>query len=643
MGTHLGDTRGLPYMKLEVELGDLAQEPAGFTGSLKTPPPILKVEGWLLRGVPQRAVLWDGVEYPVHRVLGPADLGLRRKALFAGRPAFPEVSRFNLGFQREMFSADNPAAPALWLLAGDIGAGELAMQTGGDQDLVAWFLRRYLTNAFYAIRNNNLDDALAWLERDVRLRKESNSEILGLRNLPDDAIELIEDLHERQSSPRVDLEAAGIGDVCSVRAELASVRYFHGGFGWGPIDPAIDRIVARRDVVVPALLQLRHLDNRFTLAGYPSRNFPGPSFAPISLAAKYALEMIWREYPLLERKGDAELVELWAHQKSLSATERLAEVLEDVSLPLDSARNALFRLSPQYGWFGSQPDVVTRLHRARFFDRIARAADRRMVPILGELAKPRSALSDARAFLEAYGAWDYAAARSNIHAVVGVASSRVSLDRENPGAWDALFALVGMGLRSDDPEAVSIFQDVVVKYASAEHWFQVISCSATGSHNPKIDDALRDFIRRARPRSGEARQLLILLTDTARYRWEDAMSRYPFRDWLNSMLSDSAYELAEGGPEYQLRPSGRRVAFRASRKGPEVIRLYVADVAAQILTDKFDTEIAFDFFAWEDVRAKQRRALQDWLRRLPEGPVKEYQPGQTKPSDKRATMPKRHN
>ena len=646
LGTHLGDTRALPYMKLEVELGDLAQETAGFSGSLRTPPPVLKVEGWLMRGIPSRAVLWDGVDYPVHRVLGLADLRPRRKALFAGRPAFPGVARYNLGFHRDMFAVNNPAAPALWLLAGDIGAAELALQTGGgDQDLMAWFLRRYLTNAFYAIRSNKLEDALAWLGRDVRLRKESNKVAFGFRNLPDDASDLIEDLRERLSSPKYDLESLGQGDVRSVRAELASVRYFYAGFGWGPIDPAIDRIVARKDAVVPALLQLRHLDNRFTLAGYPSRNFPGPSFAPISLAANYALEIIWREFPLLERKSDAELVELWKHQKDLSTTERLAEVLEDESLPLDSARNALYRLAPQYGWFGSQSGVVIRLQGARFFDRIARAADRRMAPILEELAKPGSGLSDAKAFLEAYGAWDHSAARSSIHAVVGVASSRVGPDRENPGAWDALFDLIGMGLRNGDPGAVNFFADVVAKHASTEHWFRVISCSASGSHNPKVDDALRGFIRRTQPRGGDARETLIRLTDTARFGWEGAMSRYPFRDWLNSMLSDTAYELAEGGPEYQLSPSGRRVAFKAPRQGPKFIRLCVADVAAQILTDKFDTEVAFDFFGSEDVKAKQRRALQDWLRRLPEGHVKEYQFGQTRPSklkqaqDRRSRLP----
>jgi hypothetical protein len=638
LGTYLGDPRGAKYLKLEVELGRLNDDGLIYAGFKRPNATRFKLEGWLLPGEPKRAILWDGLIYPVKRVIGSADMiGTAKTARF---PNYAELNRLNLWFHEELFTADTPAAAALLLLSSQTRAAEEVYVNGTSNEvLIRWLLRRNIINAYHALRNGKPDDALRWLVTAKQLREDTHSETLDLNNLQDQVLELIADLKERREHPIREVASLDPGDVNRIKTELAGVRFLYSGWGYGPLDPTLKNIVDRGGVAVPALLQLRHVDDRFTLAQYPSRNFSGPAFAPISVAARYALEQLWPEFPLLETKDDAALETLFRRHADLSTAERLTEILEDDSLSADVATQALGRLSPPYGWIRSGQQLRFRMDSARLHSRIARAASARGDGLLSELGKKEgNPLHFALRFLSNFASWDYAEAKTRIHALARFVLPMLDQDNGSLGRhWDTALDCTAIGLRNSDGEAVTWFEELTAKKNAVEHWIQIVGCAANAPGNAKVDNLLQSFFNRTNPDSQTPKAWLERLVRIDDYWWEKMMAVRAFRGWLDQCLNNTSYELAEGGSDFDYRlRSERWVSFKAPKKGPEFIRLMVADVVAQVLTNKFDTALAFDFFGSDEVKAKQRRALQDWLRRLPEGPVKEYQLGQKKPKRERA-------
>jgi len=639
LGTHLGDPRGGKYMRLQVRLEGLSEDDTPFGWSRKDNSPMYAVEGWLLPGEPKRAVLWDGLTYPVQRVLGGADLAKATSSLLDGRPISRESDRRNLGFHGPLFRIETMAAPALLLLAGEPKAAEQTFRTLQQaEDLTPSLIRRYLVRSYYEVRNGRMEQALGWLRLERDLRKVTNSEHLRVNNLMDQVESLTADLEERLAHPALDVSRLDPGDPARIRAELSRVRYFYGGLGRGPVDAIIKDIVARGAIAVPALLTLRSLDDRYTLAAYPSRNFPGPQFAPVSFAARVALEQIWQEFPLLESKSDDALAAIYERHRQLPTADRLLEVIEDDAVPILSAIEAMFRMSRGNQWLPRPQRAVLRMDSARLYTRITAAANRRADKALAAVGdRQGNGTYLAHHFIAGYAAWDYEAAQPKVHDLVRLVLPGLELDTETYGElWATAIHCTELGLRHGDEAAPAWFRDISAKRNAVDHWFQLVRCAANSPTNGKVDDLLATFINRTSPDSQNARGWLQRLSQIDSYSWEEAMAARPFRLWLSRCLSNTSFELAEGGPSYTLSSPGYRVEFRAPREGPEFIRLRVADYAAQILSDKFDTGVEFDVFAAEEVKAKQRPALQDWLRRLPDGPVKEYQPGQKKPKREQA-------
>ncbi len=624
LGTHLGDPRRGKYMRVQIKLEGPRNDYFGFKAKSSA---IFEVQGWLLPGEPKRAVLWDGLTYPVQRVIGPADLG-RVKADFEATPFAPWRFQQGMGFHSDLLSARTITAPALWLLVGEVEAAELVWSYQLGHGVVDGLIKRYLAHAFYEVRNGNLEMAIGWLKRERDLRRVTRSEDLQVNNLRDQVAPLMKDLEERLAHQPKDVTKLAPGDPVRIREELASVRFFYAGFGNGPIDETIQDVVSRGAIAVPALLQLRSLDDRFTLASFPSRNFAGPVFAPISLAARFALELIWNEYPFVESKSNEDLAAMFERQRTLSTAERIVEILEDDTVPLGDATQAFWRLNSNNQWLTRTQKSSLRLESARMFTRITSAADSRAKKALADLDLPLgNPLHFAKTFLASYATWDYAEAAPHLHRLTTILLEELKSENQADKArWDAAVEGVRIGLRAGDPFAVESFGTLCLLGSVTEHWLPLIGCAVFAPNDPKVDQYLRAFLQRASLDSQDSRAWLTRLSKIKSYSWETVMAVRPFREWLVSCLANPSFEIARGGPVYLLSPMEYRVEFTAPRKGPEVIHLRVDDFCAQILDDKFETGLRFDVFANDEVRAKQRKSLSQWVAGLPNEALKQRGP-----------------
>lgn len=652
LGTHVGDPRGGKYKRVEVQLEGIGG--ARYGEWKPNPRNLYVVEGWLLPGSPKRAVLWDGLEYPVERVLGEGDIERAKRTSTSGSPGYQWFDLSTPGkYHRGLFERANPVVPALRLFIGEVGVAERSAKQTGEtlaSQLRPWLISRYRTHAFYAIRTGRDRVALEWLERADSLAREVDTESPSFEWNPLGS--MLADVRTRlgRKPPVTDLAVIRAlppsERVEALIQALPEVDWLFGDRGAG--HPVLKEILEQGPAAVPPLIDLLKVNDRFTRVELAGGNMSAPVLAPIGNVAQSLLGGFWPQWYYYSQLNAPQMKAVYEHQRTLPWQEQLAEAFEDSRVSTMSIAQTLRNLGDVSPWQPIPYRQSRAMALAKVHARLAKAAVTRATNAVRTFESngvdaPWEEMSHMTAGL---ATWDYDLGRGHLLKSLEHLLGKLSEKATDNYLRGEVQRGIALGLKAQDARMIPAFETYCKLDADKRAWMDIAGLASLAPTNQRVLDALRTALGppTAIMRSDtDPRPAFIELRRLFQYDLSVRMAARPFRNLLATALSNETYEIAEGGPVYKLPNDQAGVRISPNRSGPKFIHVGVGDYCALLLIEKFHPDLSFDLLASDEIRRKQRNELKDWLHRLPEGPVKEYQPGQTKPSDKRATMPKRHN
>ena len=298
----VADPRRGEYRRVIVKLGDATKDPSRE----------FQTVGWVMPGE-RRAVLLDGLSYPVVRVLGPGDLDRARR------------DESLLTFSTGDWATDPRATlPALFLLAGDTRRAEreFGQLPANSLKLVCRQLWSRLVTRW------TMQLGQAWIDRDDmhalraaeglvaawRARESQPELFVGASDGPVDsalASQILADCQWRVYRPAPPFDQRSIEGLPAVQriarliVGLEDVRsrvVFINGGGTTAADPIVLAIVAEGRTALPALRRAVESDERMTRAVlWPRGPYGTRTPVTVRMVAQEALERIHvpesREWP----------------------------------------------------------------------------------------------------------------------------------------------------------------------------------------------------------------------------------------------------------------------------------------------------------------------------------------------------------
>lgn len=610
LGKHMGDPRNSRYCRVTV----MAERPypAGFVE--------VEVVGFVSEADSKSAVLWDGLRYPIVRILGPADLALARRAARAAT-AWPPADRpmaaysskkHNYGFEWVMGS---PAAPGIWMLIGEerMATDLLARQatwsvmvpSDADDRLKHWIASR-LRARFYDLFHNAQDrEALTVLEREVALglQPKWNSSVGKYNTTEQLMIEMKRRLASTATKPNVGAE--------TVDGIIQSLEHIRQMPNWSPsFDKIFDHAVAKGPELVPALIAAIGSDVRLTRAQVPSRNFPDLSIASVKKASEMILHAIWPEYQFVQEKSPQDLLAVWEKVRGLPRPDQMIVFLEDQSLPNYTRLAALANFAPYAPLWTTQERREARLASARLYSRINAAVRPLVEADLSKMNREASSQEKTRAmeWVTTYARWDWESAKDLYYRALDGLTPTVARNAPHQDLIQR-FLLVGIENGAEEPFAryleltrnPDLFLDQtklamrVLRFAQRPEMAELLSQYGAAFRSP------------SEPNIAIARLSEMFRGDTS-----DAIASSDFREFLLDALANQSSCLVNDGPSYTV-PLGSGKRHIDMPTGPAVKAIRVCDYAAYQLCRKFKTGIDFSFTATRSIRDRTCSKLRDWI------------------------------
>lgn len=633
LGTHIGDPRGGKYMRVQVKLEGIGC--ARYGEWKPNPKNLYAVEGWLLPGNPKRAVLWDGLEYPVERVLGDGDIERAKRTSVSGFHGYQWFDLSTPGeYHRGLFEQANPVVAALWLLLGEVGVAERSAKQTGDAlaaQIRPWLISRYRTHAFYAIRTGRDRVALEWLERAESLSKELEIESPYFEWNP--LASLLADVRTRlaRKPPTTDLAVIRAlppsERVEALIQALPEVDRLFGDRGAG--HPILKEILEQGPAAIPPLIDLLKVNDRFTRVELQGGNMAGiPLLTPIGTLAQSLLGGFWPQWHYYSQLSAPEMKAVYEHQRTLPWHEQLAEAFEDQRVSTMSIAQALRYLGDVSPWQPIPYRQARAMALAKVHARMAKAAVNRATNAVRafESNGADAAWEEMSHMTAGLATWDYDLGRIHLLKSLELLLSLLPKKATDNYLRGEVQMAIALGLKAEDASIIGHFETYCKLDADKRAWMDIAGLASLAPTNQRVLDALRtalEPITAIMRNDTDPRPAFIELRRLFQYDLSGRIAARPFRSLLATALSNEAYEIAEGGPVYKLPNDQAGVHISPNRRGPKFIHVGVGDYCALLLIEKFHPDLPYDLLASDEIRRKQRNALKDWLRGLPNKPLPE--------------------
>jgi len=632
-GKALGDPVGKQYCRVEFIRDSNDTRPVVF-------------EAWVDLKKPKEALFWNGLTYPISKVLGPANLETAKKK------ALQPFNGGMMGFWQpyDYFISSSQAAPgplAIWFMLGEVEvAKKLIRETLSyarnhpptlDNALAQWLAEGHRQNFARAFTSFRDHEALRHLEMEAELAPYAPSRYgpYGLRT-PAQLIPEVRRHSGKQPNPR----------ATSKEEMIRNLEDLSGHGVWiGPGPLVLEQIAGKGADIVPELIHAYKSDTRLTRAPNPNLGSLS-SVATVSNVARMCLLSSWPEVDQYPWSTEDVLQDRWKLHRDLTSGERLIAMLKDPEMTSRITGLVQSRLSKPNRQF-SKPSLASKLELERLRPQLRpilkKHADDAVAyvdtPELSEWDRKR-AIQDALRLTTEVSIWDFGAGRDSIRSIVKSASA----DWDKPGSVKPTEMLepISVGIRNNDSEILAAYRKLCAREDRLKNW---LAYSLPGLQRPVIRDAI-----------SEAKRILGNVESTVRYNSQPDQAihivtqffqsypaqnlSYPeLRNFLRLALQSPAYILVEGGPYYRkVLSTGSHFSLTLPKGAPDLMRLFVRDLTAHYLCQDFNTGVDFSFFEPEEIKSKKREAIREWLSNLPNEPVKRKEPDYLrKPIPQKAT------
>lgn len=614
-GKALGDPRGAAYSRVQIAVDSNYQSVRRRE--------LVESEGWVVSGG-KSAVLWDGLVYPISKVLGKGDLNRARTESLADRsPSNPLVDPWGSANMDGIFRSQGAAA--LWYLVGEqavalrillnLNRSSSVHQFEG-RDLPYWLAERYRARAVTSLKNARDVEALTFAKTELALRgKDPTLSFVGPRNT---ASQLIEDLERRLANKNRKLDLLDDFENIQYLPNMSSA-----------VDPIMQRAIDAGPDIVSQLITRSSQDKRLTRAEVPSRNFPDRSIAEVGQAYRYVLEVLWPESAYYTGRSDEELLAIFVRQRNLSTAERLAEVIADPTTLDFAAISALGQFSLPATERTSSTQREIRLAGSRFASKIASGIEVRYRRLVDEFKQEpnQNPLARSAQMALALATFDYPLGQHLLRESTKLIVE--NLDRPMHGGerprWD-LIEIFTLAAANGDSEILSEYTTFCGREDVLEDFPSDAMPALKNPKNGQAQNAASLIFRRAEEivaNEGSPGQAIRLLNSLLSRDLEQLMAAPQVRDLLHKGLQNESRVVARGRDDgYELPVDRGEVSLFAAGKHTNRQPISVADFVAHILADRFETGTDFELTAADAKRAMARVSINRWLKSLPDRPVK---------------------
>lgn len=623
-GKALGDPRGAAYRRVQLTVD--MHYPSGRRREL------VESEGWVVSGG-KSAVLWDGLVYPISKVLGKADLHRARAESLADRPpSNPLVDPWGTANMNGV--CRNQGAAALWYLVGEEAVAlrillnlnrSSSVHQFEDRDLPYWLAERYRARAVTSLNSARDEDALIFAKTELALRgTDMTLSFVGQRNT---APQLIEDLERRLANKSRKLDLLDDFENIQYLPNMSSA-----------VDPIMQRAIDAGPDIVPQLITRSSQDKRLTRAEVPSRNFRDRSIAEVGQAYRYVLEVLWPESAYYTGRSDEELQAVFARHRNLSTAERLVEVIADLTTPDFAAISALGQFSLRSPERTSSAQREIRLAGSRFASKIASGIEVRYRRLVDEFNREpnQNPLARSGQMALALATFDYALGQSLLRESAKLIVD--NLDRPMYGGerprWD-LINIFTLAAANGDSEILSAYTTFCGREDVLEDFPSEAMPALKNPKNGQAQNAASQIFRRAEEivaNEGSPGQAIRLLNSLLSRDIGQLIAAQQVRDMLHKGLHNESRVVARGRVDgYELPVDRGEVSLFVAGKHADRQPISVADFVAHVLADKFETGTDFELTAAESKRLLAKTSIDRWLMNLPDKPLpyKERKPAAT--------------
>lgn len=590
-------------------------------------------EAWVDPKTPDEALFWNGLTYPIEKVLRPANLDAAKKRAmepyYGGGPiSFWEPYEFSFSPR-----PPSPGDLALWFMLGEVEvATKLARHTlvyarshppTLDMALSQWLMqgyRRKFARAFLAFQD---EEALQNLELLAGLPGAETN--LQYGEIP--AKQLIAEVRRHMGKP--------LHPKATTQLEMIRNLEDLTGHGvWiGPPPVLLGQISAQGANIVPELIHASKTDQRLTRA--PSLNITGPpAVATVASIASSFLRSFWPEMAFYPWVTEEILQDRWKQHRDLTPGERLVAMIKDPEITpqlTGLVRSRLSHINQGY----SKPSLAYKLEIDRLRPQLREPLRERAVASVASIDSPglsewdrKRAFESALGLVTSIATRDYDAGGDSLRTLVKM--SIPEWDKRGSTQPTDVLESISVGIRNNDPEIVSAYRQVCERKDRLKAW---VAYALPGLHRPANGEARAAAMLVVRDAESEVRynsnpdQAIRVVQQVCERDSPTNLSYPQLRSFLRLALTSPAYILVEGGPNYRkVLNTGYHFSLTLPEGAPDLMRLFVRDLTAHYLCKDFETGVDFSFFESEEIKSEKREQIRAWLLNLPNEPVKRRVP-----------------
>lgn len=616
-GKALGDPVGKQYSRVQI-----LRENRPFQ-----PVPI-EMEAWIDPKNPKEALFWNGLTYPIQKILGPGNLDAAKKratlVTWGGGEGFWQPTDYFRSNEQP-----TPGSLAIWYMLGEVEIAQkqsgMARHYGMNQPqtltsaLAVWLGMGYRQKFAHAFLDMRDAEALKALEIEAQLPLTEQLPHSFSDRLAKDLIPEVRRHMSKASNPPAETKQEMIRNLEDIRSLGTWIL---------PNALVFEQIRAQGTEIVPELIHAFKSDKRLTRAanmyGGSSR-----SVATVSSVAYSFLRAAWPEADYYVWFTEEELQDRWKSHANLIASERVLAILRDPSINDQQVGNIISALSDSTSTMMKR-SLSFRLELDRLRPQISDVVRRRatdqvqkfsVIPV--EDHARSGAFREALHFVTTVSAWDYQVGQDSLRVLIRAAKA----GWEKP-SWlhpREVMSAIQIGLRNGDEEMLAVYQSICDREDRTENW---LVYALPGLQIPPNRNALSiarrvvssaESLVRSNPKPSKA---VRTVENFFRYDPSQNLSYPAIRKFVSVALESKTYLLVEGGPNYRtILDDGYHFSLTLPKGGQDLMRLFVGDLTAHHLCQLFETGVDFSFYESEEKRAQKRKLVAEWLSKLPNEPV----------------------